>query len=444
MDNGTKQTSRRELERFFAEVAPRLDTAATLDAELDRQLARRFNVFRYLRADEVGFSRMIADLLDPNGDHGQGTLFLKLLTDKLDFARGVNLRQAKVERERKIDRRSLDISVEIDDEHCLAIESKSNFAGDGESQVEDYLKSLKRYGNSLLLYLSPTGVGPTDASVGPQTVKELKTKTPRNFAIMPCDSSRAPSDDEFDELRLSFSLVDWLADCRRNCDVDRLHWYLREVETHCRQQYGGNLVTDSRKIAIEQFVREDSKNVATALAVFEAWPAVAWKIKEEFWGLIWNKLSDGMLGHDDWYWEGYFGPKRYESYIYAYRKSWRPYEVDGEKTFTQIRMDAQLPDGTGWIVGVRSPHASELSEVDQKRRKALDKELWELGKKQSPHWPCFDDQKYGDWDSLSPKLEAELREGGGEISTYFVDRFKRFAREATPIIDRIDGRRPRS
>ena len=444
MDNGTKQTSRRELERFFAEVAPRLDTAATLDAELDRQLARRFNVFRDLRADEVGFSRMIADLLDPNGDHGQETLFLKLLADKLDFARGVNLRQAKVERERKIDGRPLDISVEVDSKHCLAIESKSNFAVDQEGQVEHYLKSLERYSNSLVLYLSPNGDGPTEASVGQQTIKKLETMTSRDFAIMPCDSSKAPPDDGFDKLRLSFSLVDWLADCRRNCDVDRLRWYLREVETYCRQQYGGNPVTDSKKSAIEKFVREDSKNVATALAVYEAWPAIAWKIKGEFWELIWNELPDDMLGHDDWHWDAYFGPKRYESYIYAYRKSWRPYEVDGEQTFTQIRMDAQWPDGTGWIVGVRSSLANELSEVDRERRDALDRELRELGKKQTPRWPCFDDEKYGDWDSLSPKLEAELREGGGEITTYFVERFKRFACEATPIINRIDGRRPRS
>ena len=375
----TVQTPQRELERFFAEVAPRLDTAATLDAELDQQLARRFNVFRYLRADEVGFSRMIADLLDPNGDHGQGTLFLKLLTDKLEFAKGANLGKAKVKRERKIDGRSLDISVEIDDEHCLAIESKSNFAGDGESQVEDYLKSLKRYRNSLLLYLSPHGAGPTEASVGPQTVKELKTKTPRNFAIMPCDSSRAPSDDEFDELRLSFSLVDWLADCRRNCDVDRLHWYLREVETHCRQQYGGNPVTDSKKSAIEKFVREDSKNVATALAVYETWPDVAWKIKSEFLELIWNNLESNMLDYDDWEWYWDFGRKRYASYIEAYRRSWRPYVVDGGERFTTISLQAQSMEGTEWAMGVWSPPASQLSEDHRARREELDEELGKLG-----------------------------------------------------------------
>ena len=154
------EVSERELERFFAEVAPRLETAQTLDDELDRQLARRFNVFRYLRTDEMGFSRMIADLLDPAGDHGQGAAFLKLLTEKLDFAWDVNpsdLGNAKVQTERQIaGRRRIDIVVEIDSEHCLAIENKSNFAGDQERQVADDLDWLKReYRSSLLVYLSP-------------------------------------------------------------------------------------------------------------------------------------------------------------------------------------------------------------------------------------------------------------------------------------------------
>ena len=150
--------SERELERFFAEVAPRLETAQTLDDELDRQLARRFNVFRYLRTDEMGFSRMIADLLDPAGDHGQGAAFLKLLIEKLEFAKDVNpsdLSNAKVQTERQIHgRRRIDVVVEIGGKHCLAIENKSNFAGDQEDQVEHYLGWLKKeYDHSLLVYV---------------------------------------------------------------------------------------------------------------------------------------------------------------------------------------------------------------------------------------------------------------------------------------------------
>ena len=145
---------------------PRLETAQTLDEQLNRQLARRFNVFRYLRTDEMGFSRMIADLLDPNGEHDQGAMFLQLFTEKLaasdQFPEGMSLAGAKVRKELTIEIdgrvRRLDISVEIDSNHCIAFENKSNDADDQEGQVEDYLAWLERtYSHSMLVYLSPAG-----------------------------------------------------------------------------------------------------------------------------------------------------------------------------------------------------------------------------------------------------------------------------------------------
>lgn len=41
----SREESHSDLERFFLELAPRLETARALD----RRLARRFNVFDYLR-----------------------------------------------------------------------------------------------------------------------------------------------------------------------------------------------------------------------------------------------------------------------------------------------------------------------------------------------------------------------------------------------------------
>ena len=61
--------------RLLQELTPHLHAARAVKRELDRHLARRFNVFRYLRADELGLSRIIGDLLDPTGEHGQGTTF---------------------------------------------------------------------------------------------------------------------------------------------------------------------------------------------------------------------------------------------------------------------------------------------------------------------------------------------------------------------------------
>lgn len=223
--------SKRELERFFAELSPRLETARSLEQELDRQLARRFSVFRYLRTDEMGLSRMIADLLDPHGDHGQGPAFLRCFTERLGFAKGANLAQAKVWTERQTDNGRFDIVVEFNGECCLAIENKSNFADDQSGQVEGYLKWLKRnYPEHILVYLHPDASGPSEASISPETIAEMKAMNPRRLVIMPCGSSETP-DDQFDDLRLPFSLVDWLADCRRECDVDRLRVLARGGDT---------------------------------------------------------------------------------------------------------------------------------------------------------------------------------------------------------------------
>ena len=78
-----RQADRRKYERFFYELALRLDMARNLELELDRHLARRFNVFDYLRTDELGLSRIVADFLDPGASHAQGALFLRALLNRL-------------------------------------------------------------------------------------------------------------------------------------------------------------------------------------------------------------------------------------------------------------------------------------------------------------------------------------------------------------------------
>lgn len=44
------------------------------------QLAPDFLVFDYLNTYETGLSKILADLLNPNGTHGQKTLFWKTLS----------------------------------------------------------------------------------------------------------------------------------------------------------------------------------------------------------------------------------------------------------------------------------------------------------------------------------------------------------------------------
>ena len=138
-----------EHEDFFAELTARLDGARALARELDRELAPRFNAFDYLRGNELGLSRVIADLLDPQASHGQGTLFLRTLLGLEglknvrhwpDLDEGQTSVVVQREREIKYGRR-IDILVEIAVKnrlpYCLAIENKP-YAYDQKNQVQDY------------------------------------------------------------------------------------------------------------------------------------------------------------------------------------------------------------------------------------------------------------------------------------------------------------------
>ncbi len=247
-----QKKTKTELGKLFAELAPRLETARVLGRELDRMLARRFNVFDYLRTDELGLSRIIADLLDPGASHGQGTLFLRALMDGLNGLtmsvpdEDVDSATIKVEVERQITKnRRLDISVEIGrpGTYCLAIENKP-WAGDQQNQVTDYLDFLKeKYRKFLLVYLSAQGQGPSDWSIKQDDLRKWKD----NFVIMQyCAASQEAAGDDgeaetdgFHSFRADQSLAVWFQTCRRDCEVDRLRWFLRDAELFCEKSFGG-------------------------------------------------------------------------------------------------------------------------------------------------------------------------------------------------------------
>ncbi|MYA10401.1 MAG: hypothetical protein F4087_09645 [Gemmatimonadetes bacterium] len=125
-----------EYERFLTDLTPLLSEAGIAERRRDRHLAHRFNVFRYLSQDELGLSRIIADLLDPTAEHGQGASFLEAMLDALPETRGrfgtldrtaaaTGAIRVRTER-RTTTGRFIDITVDIPEEggrFCLAFEA---------------------------------------------------------------------------------------------------------------------------------------------------------------------------------------------------------------------------------------------------------------------------------------------------------------------------------
>ena len=62
---------------FLDILAYRLPVIKKAEAEIDRHLARQFCLFDYIKPDEMGLSKIIHDLLDSKGAHGQGDVFFQ-------------------------------------------------------------------------------------------------------------------------------------------------------------------------------------------------------------------------------------------------------------------------------------------------------------------------------------------------------------------------------
>lgn len=449
------------LERFFNELAPRLETARVLDRELDRNLARKFNVLDYLRTNELGLSRIIADLLDPKGSHGQGVLFLRILLEKLeDFRetlRWPDLHATSVRCEEKITEGRIDVEVRIKgpggETHRLVLENKP-YAHDQESQVERYLENFGKDDRFLLIYLSPRGEGPSEVSVPKDKLREWRD----HFAIMPYVGAQEEQGDGFDEYRLSHSLANWLGECRKDCEVDRLRWFLADMERFCQGRFGGQAMsTDCEAKAVEEFVLLDQDKWKIARAVSETWPRIRTEVCRDFFGRVvctirtkvqeicpdveWVECDDGGRG------EG-----QRKNWIQLYRESWAKYEHGEVPLRNNILLMNEERGPNAWCIGICGPvNPGRMTPEEQMRRKRLEAALeCALGAvaetKSMNWWPWCKrvDRKYRNWESLVPDLYKENqahKEGkkDGPITSYFVEEFIKIAKVAVPIIDDIEG-----
>lgn len=467
----SRRADRRRLLKLFAELSPRLEAARALERELDRHLARRFNVFHYLNTMEVGMSRIIADLLNPEARHGQGTLFLRTLLDELSEIRGRPdldadfTRRISVATERVItNSRRLDISVEIpgsDGAFCLAIENKP-YADDQPNQVRDYLWFLQREyaGRFLLIYLSPMGQGPSEQSLPRGELKKWEGR----LAIMGyqgetdgIDPEESAAEDRFDGFRVGLSLATWLSACRRRCEPDRLRWFLSEAEIFCRHRFGGHsMATDSETRTIKDYLFANPEHLETAQSVWDVWldvkAVVCGGFLEHLRTAVNRRVRADLPGiaPDLRVERKYGGEKSVSNFLWLHRASWPPWESHHEKHppytgCTTIALQSGWTSGpNAWRWGVFHPlDKSNLTETDQERRARLEEKLRsEFDGVRSDGWWLYKravDDEMANWNSLLPDLCREWKAKGGPITDYYVDGMMRIATKAIPIIDEVEG-----
>lgn len=226
------------IERFFDELQFKLDIVKRHKQQTDRYLATDFSVFSYIWDDENILSDIIADLLRPNGKHGQGNKYLLAYLEMLSKSGIPNIKiidfqliathkqkQIKIIREKSTDyiknnQRRMDIVIDFGEGYGLMIENKP-WTIDQFGQLSDYYTDMtRRFPKAvILIYLSGNGKHPSVDSLP----KSLKSQITQNG--------------EYIATNFPQHMPDWLEHCLLHTEADKMRWFLRDFINYIETKF---------------------------------------------------------------------------------------------------------------------------------------------------------------------------------------------------------------
>jgi hypothetical protein len=152
-------------------------------------------------------------MLNKDGSHGQGDLFLRKLflicglEPKISAEYNYKVVREDATRYIEYSNRRIDITIDCGD-FGIGIENKPR-ACEQENQISDYAEHLsKKHEKYLLLYLSGNGKEPE--SIDEQILKSLKEK--KMLITLPYRGG----------------LTKWVNYCRNECNSDKYRWFLKD------------------------------------------------------------------------------------------------------------------------------------------------------------------------------------------------------------------------
>lgn len=241
-----------EIKKLLDDVAFKIGVLRKANELFSDKLAPKFNIFDYLRTDEMGLSRCIADLLNPNGKHGQGHLFLaefiQLVGTESWSSVEVNNCRASLEKQANGERR-IDIYLQFESGEIIGIENKP-WADDQKNQLKDYADFIAKEALGkkwLLIYLSNRDPSESEYSISNEKQEELEESN--NFVWL--DYS---------------GLVDWLERCAQKSKALAVRVFIEELAKFIRTKVNGELDMSEKK-TIKEVILASDKNLESALQV---------------------------------------------------------------------------------------------------------------------------------------------------------------------------------
>lgn len=252
---------------IMAQLLDEVKTIIVKDHAESFKQGKEFNVF-YIQgtaSKEVKVCRFIRELLDPNGSHGQGTLFLNsfvknvLKIDESTFLED-DYSKAQVTREVVIDEsRRIDLLIRIKD-RFFPIEVKV-YAKDQDKQCIDYYNyAVNKDSNAKIYYLTLDGHKPSDDSKGTLDKSQIEC------------------------IAFSDEILKWLDECIVAEEISQIY-SVRELLIQFRSVIRDltGMQKGKRRMEIKEKIESSYDNVMAAVQIANTLPDIkADKMKEVF------------------------------------------------------------------------------------------------------------------------------------------------------------------
>lgn len=254
---------------FLREVGIKIQSLKEAKRLYGNQVAPDFHIFDYLRDDEMGLSRCIGNLLDPNGKHGQGDVFLKeflkilnnlineniLITSQADETNealkeasikwdALNAKDCRISLEQVIDNlRRVDITLKFGCGALIGIENKP-WADDQKNQLLDYANFLAKSAGSnpwTLVYLCNT--------------EPSKTSIPNELSLNLIENGNL--------IRINYDeIIDWLRICASHAKAPVVRVFIEELSKYIRKEINGEVEMSVSSAVQNIILHEDNLEAA--------------------------------------------------------------------------------------------------------------------------------------------------------------------------------------
>ena len=225
------------VQNLINNVSQKIKALETAQALYSRQLSPDFNIFDYINTDELGLSRILAALLNPQGSHAQQETFLRLFIEHClpdmykapewqIFLDNVDKTEVFIEEitGKSNTQRRMDIYLRCqvdDDSYGICIENKP-YAADQFEQLKDYAEELGKRNHKAwhLVYLNESDEGPSKYSIDTSKLEALKNER------------------QYSHLRFS-DLTVWLKACQIECQNHSVSEFIAQLIRFIQKQFMG-------------------------------------------------------------------------------------------------------------------------------------------------------------------------------------------------------------